>query len=127
MDKKGDFVEGDFINARKTGTKKLFILKTRTGREIISSSNHPFLTITKKGIEWKRLKEINNDSYICLPNKIEISEKEDYNENEVKILAHLIAEGKLGDKAGSPTYYQCPKQNPIVRRDYINSLKNLFP
>jgi len=127
LDKKGDFVEGDFINARKTGTKKLFILKTRTGREIISSSNHPFLTITKKGIEWKRLKEINNDSYICLPNKIEISEKEDYNENEVKILAHLIAEGKLGDKAGSPTYYQCPKQNPIVRRDYINSLKNLFP
>lgn len=127
LNRKGNLTESDFKNVRSTGRKKLFCLKTRTGREIIASKNHPFLTITKNGIEWKQLKELNKESYVCLPNKINPCTKSGYDKNEIKVLAHLIAEGKLGDRAGSPRYYQCEKQNPIIRKDYINSLKNLFP
>ena len=68
LNKEGKIIEGNFKNVRKTGIKKLYKLKTRTGREIIASSNHPFLTITGDGIKWEVLNELNNDSYICLPN-----------------------------------------------------------
>jgi len=127
VNNQGDLVESNFKNVRKTGIKKLYKLKTRTGREIMASVNHPFLTITEKGIEWKPLKELSSESYICLPNQIEIKDKYDFDDNKIKVLAHLIAEGKLGDKAGSPVYFQDPVKNPEIRKDYINSLKSLFP
>ncbi|MBU2053265.1 MAG: hypothetical protein KJ721_03410 [Nanoarchaeota archaeon] len=127
VDSKGKLIESTFKNVRKTGKKKLHKLKTRTGREIIASQNHPFLTITKNGVEWKPLEKLDSSSYICLPNRIEVNDKIKYEENKIKILAHLIAEGKLGDKVGSPKFYQCANQNPEIRADYINSLKNLFP
>lgn len=126
-DKFGNLIESDFMNVRKTGKKGLYKLKTRTGREIILSKNHPLLTITKEGLEWKPLEELDETSYICLSNKIDVNLEEDYNEEKIKILAHLIAEGKLGDKAGSPVYFQCPNQNPLIRKDYIDALKKIFP
>lgn len=127
LNTKGKIVESLFRNVRRTGKKKLYKLKTRTGRNIIASQNHPFLTITNKGTEWISLENLNESSYICLPNKIDISKKINYDDDKIKILAHLIAEGKLGDKIGSPVYFQCSKQNLEIRQDYINSLKNLFP
>jgi len=127
LDNKGSFIESNFKNVRKTGKKELFKLKTRTGREILVSKNHPFLTITEKGTEWLSLEELNDSSFVCLPNKINLNKSAKIKDEEIKILAHLIAEGKLGDKAGSPKYYQSKNQNPQVRQDYINALKSLFP
>ena len=127
LNKKGNLVESDFKNVRKTGRKKLYKLKTRTGREVIASKNHPLLTITKDGTGWQPLEELNSNSYICMPNKIGFNETIDFDDNKIKILAHLIAEGKLGDKTGSPRYYQCPKQNPQIRKDYEDALRALFP
>ena len=127
VNEKGELIETEFRNVRKTGRKKLYALKTRTGREIIASGNHPFLTITEKGAEWLPLKKLNHKSYICLPNKLDMKITHDLDEDKIKVLAHLIAEGKLGDKAGSPAYSQDKKQNPHVREDYEKSLKNLFP
>jgi len=123
----GKFVESNFNNVRKTEKKKLYRLKTRSGRSIIASKNHPFLTITKNGVEWKKLGELDNSSYICMPNNINFKRNNELSHEEAKILAYLIAEGKLGDAAGSPKYYQCPTQNPEVRQDYIDSLKKVFP
>ena len=127
LDDRGNLVKSKFNNVRKTGRKKLFKLKTRTGREIIASKNHPFLTITENGLEWISLDNLNERSYICLPNKIDLEETSKLKDDEIKILAHLIAEGKLGDRIGSPVYFQCPKQNPLIRKDYVDSLKSLFP
>ncbi len=127
LDKEGNIIESKFKNVRKNGKKRLYKLITRTGREIIASQNHPFFTITDKGLEWLPLKNLNNKSYICLPNKISLNNSLDFEDNKIKVLAHLIAEGKLGDSAGSPGYTQDPVQNPDIRGDYISSLKNLFP
>lgn len=123
----GSIIQSRFKNARETEEKEIYQLKTSTGREISASKNHPFLTITKKGIEWLPLENLNNGSYICLPSKINLFNSLDYDENKLKILAHLIAEGKLGDKAGSPVYTQSPLENPDTREDYINALKKVFP
>ncbi len=128
LDNQGNLIESKFKNVRQTGKKQLFKLKTRTGREIITSANHPFLTITKKGVVWNKLEDLDNLSYICLPNKINIiNEKENMDNSVLKILGHLISEGKLGDKAGSPKYYQDKSLNPKIRQDYVNALKRVFP
>ena len=127
LNEEGKLVQTKFTNVRKTGQKKLYKLVTKTGREIIASENHPFLTITKEGYEWKRLSELNPSNYICLSNKILLEECLNYNENEIKILGHLIAEGKFGDKAGSPKYYQNKYITPLIRKDYEESLERLFP
>ncbi|MDA3837155.1 MAG: hypothetical protein PF542_06045 [Nanoarchaeota archaeon] len=127
LDGKGNLRESNFKNVRKTGLKDIYKLKTRTGREILASKNHPFLTITKHGTEWKPLEKLNKDSYICLPNKIDLESTLKLPDEEIKIIAHLIAEGKLGGKNGAPKYYQCKNQNPLIRKDYIDALKKRFP
>jgi intein/homing endonuclease len=125
----GNIVISKFRNVRKTGQKRLFKLKTRTGREIVVSENHPFLTITSKGISWVPLGKLDDKSYICLPNKINLKNSESCHlqRSKLKILGHLISEGKLGDKGGSPKYYQDKTISPLIRQDYIDSLKEVFP
>jgi len=127
LDGKGNIVHSKFRNVRETGTKKLFKIKTNTGREIIASENHPFLTINQDGVSWDQLNKLNNKSYICLPNYIHIEGSEDLSDNKLKILGHLISEGKLGDREGSPKYYQDKTITPLIRQDYINALKQEFP
>ncbi|MFH1711587.1 MAG: helicase C-terminal domain-containing protein [Nanoarchaeota archaeon] len=121
----GNLVESEFCNVRETGIKPLYSLKTRSGRQITASQNHPFLTITEKGIEWLPLEKLDENSYICLPNHLSLETNYDLEDDKIKILAHLIAEGKLGDKSGSPKYYQ--EMNSAVRADYESALKNVFP
>jgi intein/homing endonuclease/Rad3-related DNA helicase len=121
-------VKSIFKNVRKTGKKKLFKLKTRTGREIIASENHPFLTINSEGTAWVSLDKLNKKSYICLPNDLAIEHSESsLEDNKLKILGHLISEGKLSDKGGSPKYYQDKNITPLIRQDYVNALRETFP
>jgi len=127
LDKKGKIVESRFKNVRETGVKEIFRLKTNTGRQIFASKNHPFLSINEKGLEWIPIEKLAKKSYICLANKIHLTNIFEYDENKIKILAHLIAEGKLGDKSGSPIYTQDPLENPDTREDYIQSLRKVFP
>ncbi len=127
LNEEGKLVQTKFINVRKTGQKKLYKIVTKTGREIIASKNHPFLTITKEGPEWKKLEELDDTNYLCLSNQINLENSFEYDENEIKVLGHLIAEGKLGDRAGSPKYYQNKYITPLIRKDYEESLKKLFP
>ncbi|MDO8622986.1 MAG: LAGLIDADG family homing endonuclease [archaeon] len=127
LDEFGKIVQTKFKNVRKTGKKPIYHLKTKTGREILTSQNHPFLTISENGVEWKKLEELTDKSYICIPNKIDLNKQSYLEEEKIRILAHLISEGKLGDKAGSPKYYQDRDINPKIRKDYEEALRKLFP
>jgi len=127
VDNSGRTIESSFMKVRSTGKKPLYRLTTNTGREVTASSNHPFLTITENGIEWLPLEKLTEKSYICLPNKFSLKNEDSLDENEIRVLAHLIAEGKLGDKSGSPKYYQDKIQNPLIRKDYEIALQGLFP
>ena len=97
LNSSGKFVESTFSNVRKTGKKKLYRLKTRSGRSILASRNHPFLTITRNGAEWKSLEQLDSSSFVCIPNNLDFKRESTLSREEAKILAHLIAEGKLGD------------------------------
>jgi len=50
------------------GEKQTFLLRTRTGREIFATKNHPFLTPTG----WKKLEDIKPDDYIAVPKNYKV-------------------------------------------------------
>jgi replicative DNA helicase len=75
-----------------SGRKKVYLLRTRSGREIKASANHPFLKLSG----WTRLDELKVGDWIAVPRRydLEIKEKEDsLREEEIILLAHLIGDG----------------------------------
>ncbi len=73
-----------------SGKKEIFELKTRSGRKIKASANHPF----KKLDEWKRLDELKIGDKIAvarrIPQPFNIIKE---NKNKIILLAHLIGDG----------------------------------
>lgn len=127
LNESGNIVDSKFKNVRKTGKKKIYSLVTRTGREIMASSNHPFLTINETGLVWKKLEDLSPQNYICIPNNLKLKEGNDFDISTLKILGYLIAEGSLSDKAGSPRFHQSKLLNSEIREDYISEIKKIFP
>jgi replicative DNA helicase len=76
--------------AFSTGTKPVFKMKTRLGREIRATANHQFLTIQG----WKRLDELTTDDYLALPRILPAENKHQTMSNaELALLGHLIGDG----------------------------------
>ncbi len=73
-----------------TGTKPVFKLKTRLGREIRATANHKFLTISG----WKHLDELNAGDYLALPRIIPANDvQQTMSNSELALLGHLIGDG----------------------------------
>lgn len=95
-------VSGTFRN----GVRSVFRVRTRLGREITATGNHPLLTIGG----WQRVDELAAGTRIgvprCLPHRGDPGKLPDH---ELVLLAALIADGSLGRRtprfvaaAGSP-------------------------
>ncbi len=73
-----------------SGRKKVYLLKTRSGREIKASANHPFLKLSG----WVRLDELKVGDRIAVPRQYDLEVKENpLKEEEIILLAHLIGDG----------------------------------
>jgi len=73
-----------------SGKKKVFELKTQSGRKIKASGNHPFLKLEG----WKHLDELKTDDFIALPRCIDIKDpKNNLSDNELILIAHLLGDG----------------------------------
>jgi replicative DNA helicase len=78
------------VKAFYSGRKMTYLLKTKTGREIKASSNHPFYT----PYGWKALEELKRGERIALPLKIFIENpKNVLKDEEIIFLAHMIGDG----------------------------------
>jgi intein/homing endonuclease len=75
----------------KREVNKIIKLKLRSGKKIELTPEHPLLTI--KG--WKPANELSIKSRIAVPRKINCFGKEFLEDNKIKLLAYLIAEGHL--------------------------------
>jgi len=71
------------------GIKPVFKLKTKSGRRIEATENHPFLT----ACGWKELRDIQIGSSIVVPSKIKINTSEEIPEFKVKAIAYLLSDG----------------------------------
>lgn len=73
-----------------SGRKQLFELKTRSGRTIEASANHPFLTING----WQRLDTLQTGAQVAFPRILTPFEPPSpLSDDEIILLAHLTGDG----------------------------------
>ena len=73
-----------------SGVKPVFKLRTRTGRTIRASGNHPFLRIEG----WTRLDELSPGDFIAVPRLVpEPASPKPWPDERLILLAHLIGDG----------------------------------
>ncbi|TAE17061.1 MAG: replicative DNA helicase, partial [Bacteroidetes bacterium] len=82
----------NMIKAFYSGKKQVFELKTRTGRTIKASANHPFLKLEG----WTRLDKLQVGDKIATPRKITVTNPTNpMSEDELILLAHLLGDGSI--------------------------------
>lgn len=72
-----------------SGVKKLFEIKTRSGRSIKASTNHKFFTLSG----WKRLDELGEKVRIGIPRILRLNTQSTLNNDELILLPHLLGDG----------------------------------
>ena len=77
------------INSFPTGRKRVFLLRTRSGRTIRATSYHPFYTPTG----WRRLDELAPGDRIAGPRKPPGPAEPTMSGSELALLGHLIGDG----------------------------------
>jgi len=83
-----------------SGRKKVFELKTRSGRTIKASANHPFLQVEG----WTRLDQLKPGDHIALPRSLQTdSQSPLLKEEELGFLGHLLGDGCI--LANQPYHY----------------------
>lgn len=102
--------------------QQLYRLRTQTGFEIEATANHEFMT--QRG--WVALEKLdrNSDRVMTVaeyPQEIFWRGSSDDDDNWIKVLAYLIADGNLRDR-GSPSF---TKNEAAVREDFIAAVEAL--
>jgi len=100
VEKNYRLTQHQMIKVFPSGRKEVFELKTRSGRKIKASSNHPFLKLEG----WKKLEELKVGDYIALPRNLSVQKfKNPLSEEELILLAHLLGDGCILPK--QPFHY----------------------
>ena len=98
------------LDVWKTGIKKVYKLKTKSGREIECSDGHRFYAMTYKkankfgqnqgtGIAgWTQLKDLQIGQKIAIPLKYPDTRKEDITIEQSKLLGWIIGDGHINKK-----------------------------
>lgn len=111
------------VKAFCSGKKAVYELKTRSGRTIKASSNHPFLQIDG----WAPLEKLQKGGKIAIPRKL-IYEKcnSSMKDEEVILLGHLLGDGCILEK--QPFHYTSGDSENIETVCYTASqLFNIKP
>ncbi len=90
LDESLQMARGTMTHVFSSGTKPVFELRLASGRHVIASGNHPFLTIDG----WRALEELSVGDRLAVPRRIPDSAKTvAWRDSEVVLLAHLIGDG----------------------------------
>lgn len=77
------------------GIKPVYKVKTKTGREIDATGNHPLFT----ALGWIPIDDLKIGDKVALAGKLEFFGNHYLNENEIKLLAYMIGDGNCSTKA----------------------------
>lgn len=94
---------------------KVLKIKTRTGREIILTPEHPLFTI--KG--WAAASELSVKSRIAVPRKLAFFGNEFMSEDQVKIIAYLTTEGHTKNRTVWFTNF-----DKLIQKDFSKAVTN---
>ena len=98
------------------GRKEVWKLRTRSGRQIIATSNHRF----KRFSEWVELENLNVGDLIATPRVIPHSSQKSVDPKRVRAIGYLIAEGNLCHPHG--VYFYSKSEREIS--DYISCVQS---
>jgi replicative DNA helicase len=73
------------------GVRETFEVRTRLGRRIVATANHPLLTIDG----WQELRELRVGDAIAVPRHLEVFGVDERPDAEVALLGYLIGDGNL--------------------------------
>ena len=100
------------------GTKPCFAVRTRTGRAITATSNHPLLTMGG----WKTISELSIGSRVAVPRCLPNPGKVDIGLGRSRLLAYMVAEGSC---TRSTPYFTNADQ--LIVTDFGMTLAREFP
>ncbi len=111
------------VKAFYSGKKQVYELKTRSGRSIKASANHPF----RKLEGWTRLDQLEIGDQIAVPRTLpQVKAPNPLSEDELILLAHLIGDGCILPK--QPYHYTSKDlQNIAVVEKTATALFNITP
>jgi len=98
------------------GKKVVYLLKTRTGREIEVTEKHPFLTVSG----WREFKDLSVGDFIAVPKILSFFGSCLWPEWKVRVLAYLLAEGSLVGNSFTFT-----NGSSLIRSDFESCI-NMF-
>lgn len=111
------------IKAFYSGKKVVYELKTRSGRSIKASGNHPFLKLEG----WIPLDQLKTGDKIGLPRKLDITQAPSkIHDKELVLLAHLLGDGGILPR--QPYHYtSADEENIQTVVESANQLFNIQP
>ncbi len=106
-----------------SGKKMVYELKTRSGKTIKASANHPFWRVDG----WKRLDELKVGDFIATPKKLTINSPENrMSKEEIILLAHLLGDGCVLPR--QPIHYtSADRENIRIVTKTAEKLFNIKP
>lgn len=102
----------------KRQVNKLLHIKLRSGKEIKLTHEHPLLTVNG----WVQAADLMKGCRIAASRKIEIFGNEPIDENRIKIIAYLLAEGHMGNE-----FILFSNKDEILIKDFFVSVKKFDP
>jgi replicative DNA helicase len=92
LDEKLHLVPKIMTHAFSSGTKEVFRVKLRSGREVRATGNHPFLSFDG----WMPLKELQPGARVAIPRHVPVpTTAAELPEPEIILLAHMIGDGSF--------------------------------
>ncbi len=77
------------LDVTSNGEKPVFELRTRLGKRLVATGNHPLRTLDG----WTNLEDLAPGDRIAAPRRLEVSATRSWPEHELIVLAGLLAEG----------------------------------
>jgi DNA polymerase III subunit alpha len=107
---------------KPNGKKKTFALKTRSGRSITTTGNHPFLTFSG----WKNLENLVAGDRVAIARTIPETNNEDLKPYQAAILGYLISDGNLCHPHGI-YFYNASESIIDDYKKLLNQFENIQP
>lgn len=105
-------------HAFKSGTKPVFLLKTKLGKEIRATGNHKFLTVDG----WIPLRNIGKGIRVALPRVLRPQMEQSLPHPELALMAHMIGNGTGLPR--QPVHYVTP--DPVLAEYVCLYAKQIF-
>lgn len=95
----GRIIDAEVSACLDDGIKPVFRVRTRSGREVVTTATHPFLTA--KG--WTRLEEMSVGDHVAVPADVGVFGTEDLPDAHIDVLALMLGDGCVAPGHTSPT------------------------